>query len=92
MMSKASREETFPSNKQAQWSADMRLNMLRYRGFCNETKRAARSAMLLAGIVFALPISCGQASDGVYTGGIQPSPAGRVNPADPGFTNGAPYR
>ena len=50
-------------------------------------KRAARNAAVLAGVVLALPISCGQRSDGVYTGGIQPSPASRVNPADPGFTN-----
>lgn len=50
-------------------------------------KRAVRNAALLAGVVLALPISCGQASDGVYTGGIQASPASRVNPAEPGFTN-----
>ncbi len=50
-------------------------------------KRAACNAAVLAGVVFALPVSCGQRSDGVYTGGIQPSPASRVNPAEPGFTN-----
>ena len=50
-------------------------------------KRAARSAAVLAGLTFALPISCGQRSDGVYTGGIEPSPASRVNPVIPGFTN-----
>ena len=50
-------------------------------------KRAACNAAVLAGVVFALPISCGQRSDGIYTGGIQPSPASRVNPAAPGFTN-----
>ena len=50
-------------------------------------KRAARNAAMLAGLAFALPVSCGQRSDGVYTGGIQPSPASRVNPAEPGFTN-----
>lgn len=50
-------------------------------------KRAVRNAALLAGVALALPISCGQASDGVYTGGIQASPASRVNPAEPGFTN-----
>ena len=55
--------------------------------------RAVRSAALLAGITVALPISCGkQATDGVYTGGIQPSPAGRVNPEEPGFANGPPSR
>jgi len=46
------------------------------------------SLAVLAGVVFALPISCGQPSDGVYTGGIEPSPASRVNPEEPGFTNG----
>lgn len=50
-------------------------------------KRVLRNAAMLAGVALALPISCGQASDGVYTGGIQPSPASRVNPAEPGFTN-----
>jgi hypothetical protein len=50
-------------------------------------RRVVRSAALLAGIAFALPISCGQPSDGVYTGGIQPSPASRVNPQEPGFVN-----
>ncbi len=50
-------------------------------------KRVACHAAVLAGVALALPISCGQRSDGVYTGGIQPSPASRVNPADPGFTN-----
>ena len=50
-------------------------------------KRVARNAAVLAGVMFALPISCGQRGDGVYTGGIQPSPASRVNPAEPGFTN-----
>ncbi len=44
--------------------------------------------MLLAGVAFALPVSCGQPSDGVYSGGVQPSPAGRVNPEEPGFVNG----
>ena len=41
----------------------------------------------MAAMVFALPITCAQPSDGVYTGGIQPSPAGRVNPEEPGFVN-----
>jgi len=49
---------------------------------------AARNAAFLAGIAFALPVSCGQPSDGVYTGSIEPSPASRVNPAEPGFVNG----
>ncbi len=50
-------------------------------------KRALRNAAMLAGVAFALPVSCGQAGDGIYTGGIQPSPASRVNPAEPGFAN-----
>ena len=53
----------------------------------NTIKRAVRNAAVLAGVTLALPISCAQPSDGVYTGGIQPSPASRVNPAEPGFTN-----
>lgn len=50
-------------------------------------KRATRNVAVLAGVALALPISCGQRGDGVYTGGIQPSPASRVNPMVPGFTN-----
>ena len=38
--------------------------------------------------LLALPITCSQAGDGIYTGGVQPSPASRVNPLEPGFTNG----
>ena len=49
--------------------------------------RAAWNVALLAGVAFALPITCAQPSDGIYTGGIEPSPASRVNPAEPGFTN-----
>ena len=41
----------------------------------------------MASVALALPISCGQPSDGIYTGGIQPSPASRVNPEEPGFVN-----
>lgn len=59
----------------------------------NAIKRALRNAALLAGVAFALPISCNsQATDGVYTGGVQPSPASRVNPEEPGFVNGSPSR
>ncbi len=53
-----------------------------------QIKRVACKVMLLAWVAFALPISCGQPSDGLYTGGIQPSPAGRINPSEPGFPNG----
>ncbi|MBC7800531.1 MAG: hypothetical protein H7Z10_07905 [Gemmatimonadaceae bacterium] len=49
--------------------------------------RAARAVALMSGLAFALPITCAQPSDGVYTGGIQPSPSSRVNPFEPGFTN-----
>jgi hypothetical protein len=45
--------------------------------------------LLLASVLFALPISCSQeGGDGLYTGGFQPSPGGNVNPAEPGFANG----
>ena len=41
------------------------------------------------GALLALPITCAQTpTDGVYSGGVQPSPAGRVNPAEPGFASG----
>lgn len=51
--------------------------------------RAVRTALALGAVTFALPISCSQSGgDGVYGGGIQPSPAGRVNPIDPRFANG----
>ncbi len=50
--------------------------------------RVARNAALLAGVAFALPVTCARPGDGVYSGGIQPSPAGRVNPEEPGFVNG----
>jgi hypothetical protein len=48
---------------------------------------AIRNMALLAGMAFALPVTCSQPGDGIYSGGIQPSPAGRVNPTEPGFTN-----
>lgn len=52
--------------------------------------RAVRTALAVGAVTFALPISCSQrgSADGVYTGGIQPSPAGRINPTDPRFANG----
>ena len=52
--------------------------------------RAFRTALTLGAVALALPISCSQSgsADGVYTGGIQPSPAGRVNPITPRFANG----
>lgn len=52
--------------------------------------KALRTALALGAVTLALPISCSQggSADGVYTGGIQPSPAGRVNPTDPRFANG----
>ena len=51
--------------------------------------RAVRAALALSTVTFALPISCSQGSaDGLYTGGIQASPASRINPTDPRFANG----
>ena len=38
--------------------------------------------------LLALPVTCSQSGDGTYAGGVQPSPASRVNPMEPGFTNG----
>ena len=67
--------------------------MRRCQGMPNAIKRAVRSAALLAGVALALPISCNsQATDGVYTGGVQPSPATRVNPEEPVFVYGPPSR
>lgn len=49
-----------------------------------------RNAAFLAAVTFALPVTCARPGDGTYSGGIQPSPAGRVNPEEPGFaTDGA---
>lgn len=46
--------------------------------------RRLRAVLALGGIAFALPISCNQQSGGgIYVGGIQPSPASRVNPFEP---------
>jgi hypothetical protein len=51
-------------------------------------KPQLRRVTVLAAFVLALPITCSQSGDGTYAGGIQPSPAGRVNPAEPGFVSG----
>ncbi len=65
----------------------------RYRTVKRRIVRAVRANVLLAGVAFALPITCFQPGDGLYTGGIEPSPASRVNPFEPGFANtGAPAR
>ncbi len=53
---------------------------------------AFRRAALLGLAVLALPVTCAQTGDGTYAGGIQASPAGRVNPAEPGFANGGGNR
>ena len=53
----------------------------------NRLMVTVRNAALLAGVTFALPITCARPGDGIYSGGIEPSPASRVNPAEPGFTN-----
>ena len=51
--------------------------------------KAVRAALALSAVTLALPISCSpRGGDGVYTGGIQASPAGRVNPTDPRFVSG----
>lgn len=48
--------------------------------------RLMRWAML--GMTLALPITCAQGpTDGTYSGGLEPSPGGRVNPMEPGFAN-----
>ena len=55
------------------------------------TPAIVRRAAVLALLAFALPVTCSQSGDGTYTGGIQPSPASRVNPAEPGFVNGGSH-
>lgn len=50
--------------------------------------KQARIALMLGGVVLALPISCSQSGSTLYAGGIQPSPAGRINPFEPGIPNG----
>lgn len=68
-------------------------SLSRYGAMKRRIMRAVRNAVFLAGVAFALPITCSQPSDGLYTGGIEPSPASRVNPFEPGFANtGAPAR
>lgn len=46
-----------------------------------------RRAALLTSVALALPITCARPGDGIYNAGVQPSPASRVNPAEPGFVN-----
>ena len=54
--------------------------------------KALRTALALGAVTFALPISCSQrGGDGMYTGSIQPSPAGRINPTDPRFVSSGNY-
>lgn len=59
----------------------------RCEGMLNSTMRAARTGTLMLGVTFALPITCARPGDGIYSGGIEPSPSSRVNPAEPGFVN-----
>lgn len=47
-----------------------------------------RIALSLGWLVFALPITCSQSGGDVYTGGIEPSPGGRINPFEPNLVNG----
>ena len=43
--------------------------------------------------LLALPVTCAGPQDGSYSGGIEPSPSSRVNPAEPGIPNaGTPGR
>lgn len=50
--------------------------------------RTARIATSMGWLILALPITCSQTSGDLYTGGIQPSPGGRINPAEPYLVNG----
>lgn len=50
--------------------------------------RSLRLAAALASCLPVLPVGCGAPQGGIYTGGVQPSPGGRINPAEPGFANG----
>ncbi|MFL5333554.1 MAG: hypothetical protein ACJ8H8_10340 [Geminicoccaceae bacterium] len=51
--------------------------------------RALRIVASLAWTLFALPITCSQSGNDLYTGGTAPSvPGGRINPAEPFITNG----
>ena len=59
----------------------------RYPAMKNAIMRAVRRSALLGGLALALPVTCSQPGDGSYSGGVQPSPAGRVNPFEPGFAN-----
>lgn len=45
-----------------------------------------RTALML-GVLSGLPISCAQSGDGLYSGGVQPSPSSRVNPFESGIPN-----
>ena len=45
--------------------------------------RLIRIIAVLGASLWALPISCGGTGDPLYSGGVQPSPAGRVNPFEP---------
>ena len=44
-----------------------------------------RALLALGLLTFALPITCSQSGGGLYTGGVQPSPAGRLNPFEGGI-------
>lgn len=37
--------------------------------------------------LLALPVTCARPSDGLYAGGVQPSPSSRVNPFEQGIAN-----
>ncbi len=50
--------------------------------------RLIRTLALLAGTMLALPVTCARSGDGLYSGGVQPSPSSRVNPFESGLSNG----
>ena len=67
--------------------AAFRGNLAAVLRFASMTLILPRPAALAAAVLLGLPVTCSQSGDGIYTGGIQASPASRVNPAEPGFTN-----
>lgn len=46
-------------------------------------KQAARAIALLSSVMLALPVTCARSNDPLYSGGIQASPASRINPFEP---------
>ena len=85
----ASKQRLLPPGKNCTTRCGAREETARAVPRCTGMMSAAiRRAALLAAMSLALPVTCSQSGDGTFAGGIQPSPAGRVNPAEPGFANG----